>query len=84
MDFSEDIFCWSVEDEYMFGDDLLVAPIMDEGARSRTVYLPSGRSWVNVYTKERFDGGQTIECAAPLEYIPVFASDAKLTELFQS
>ena len=83
MDFAEDTVSWNIEDEYMFGDDLLVAPIMNEGARSRTVYLPLGRSWVNVYTKERFDGGQTIECEAPLEYIPVFASDMKLLDIFE-
>ena len=83
MDFAEDTVSWNIEDEYRFGDDLLVAPIMNEGARSRTVYLPLGRSWINVYTKERFDGGQTIECEAPLEYIPVFASDMKLLDIFE-
>lgn len=82
MDFSEDAICWDVEDEFLFGDDLLVAPIMDEGVRSREVYLPKGRCWQNVYTGESFEGGQTVKCDAPMEYIPVFTSNSELTALF--
>jgi alpha-D-xyloside xylohydrolase len=56
----------------MFGPDILVAPILWEGARSRKVYLPKGAKWSNPYTDEQYEGGQWIVCDAPLEIIPVF------------
>lgn len=72
-DFPKDPICWDNEDSYMFGPKLLVAPILQEGQRRRTVYLPEGTSWKNVWTEEVFKGGQTIEVAAPLEQIPLFS-----------
>ncbi|MCC6124930.1 MAG: glycoside hydrolase family 31 protein [Pirellulales bacterium] len=78
-DFPEDITAWQVEDEYLFGPDALVAPIMHEGMVSRHVYLPEGASWVNAWTSEAFAGGHLIKVDAPLDIIPVFLRDgAKL------
>jgi|YelNatPaOPRAMG01_1025707.scaffolds.fasta_scaffold15454_5 alpha-D-xyloside xylohydrolase len=71
-DFPDDEAAYDVEDEYMFGPDILVAPILWEGARSRKVYLPKGAKWSNPYTDEQYEGGQWIVCDAPLEIIPVF------------
>ena len=71
-DFYTDKNAWDIEDEYMFGSDILVAPIMEEGARERTVYLPEGESWTDAYTKKTYDGGQYITVPAPLDIIPVF------------
>lgn len=74
-DFNEDELAWEVEDEYMFGADYLVCPIMEMGVRSRPVYLPiidGGGKWTEVATGKVFDGGQTIIADAPLERIPVF------------
>jgi len=78
-DFPHDPACWEVEDAYMFGPDLLVAPILHEGARSRNVYLPAGSSWTDPYTGETFPGGITVTADAPLARIPLFLKDgAKL------
>ena len=74
-DFPDDKTAWSVEDQYMFGPDLLVAPIAMAGAREREVYLPAGSRWTNAWTKESYEGGQTITSDAPIEYIPVFLRD---------
>ena len=74
-DFSDDECAWEVEDEYMFGSKYLVCPVMEAGARSRTVYLPvlaDGERWVDAATGTEYDGGQTVTVAAPLEQIPVF------------
>lgn len=71
-DFPQDEAAWNVEDEYMFGPDLLVAPVVIEGVRSRPVYLPAGAVWVNAYTGDKCPGGQTIVVQAPLEQIPLF------------
>ena len=71
-DFPEDRQCWEVEDEYMFGPDVLVAPILYAGMRKRTVYLPKGFTWKEYWTGETIEGGRTIESDAPLHRLPVF------------
>lgn len=71
LEFPQDSTCYEVEDAYMFGPDVLVAPVMEHGARSRRVYLPPG-IWRNAWTKEFIPGSQWLEVDAPLEQIPVF------------
>jgi alpha-D-xyloside xylohydrolase len=71
-DFPQDEAAWRVDDEFMFGPDILVAPVIYEGARSRAVYLPAGTTWTDAWTGETLAGGQTITAAAPLERIPVY------------
>ncbi|MEA3346300.1 MAG: glycoside hydrolase family 31 protein [Chloroflexota bacterium] len=71
-DFPEDEGCFAVDDQFMFGPDLLVAPILYEDARSREVYLPAGATWRDAWTDETYDGGQRIEADAPLERIPLY------------
>ena len=70
-EFPEDPVCWDLTDQYMFGPDYLVAPVMTPGARKRTVYLPAG-TWMDIRTEEVFPGSGYIEVDAPLESIPVF------------
>jgi len=71
-DFPEDENCWSIEDEFLFGPDLLVAPILEYKARNRNVYLPAGTEWRDAWTDEKVDGGQWIKADAPLEKIPLY------------
>lgn len=71
-DFPKDKAAVEIEDEYMFGDSVLVAPVMELGLRSRPVYLPEGETWVEIHTGKEYAGGQTVEADAPLEVIPVF------------
>jgi hypothetical protein len=59
-----------VEDQYMFGPDLLVAPVLTEGARSRRVYLPAGTAWTDAWTDQTLVGGQWIEADAPWSAFP--------------
>lgn len=70
-DFPADKAAWDVEDCYMFGPDLLIAPVMEAGVDSREVYLPAGCRWVDAYTKAIYEGGQRITAPAPLGVIPV-------------
>lgn len=74
-DFSKDKNVFSVEDEYMFGDKLLVCPVTDEGCVSRSVYLPklANKKWVDCATKKEYEGGITVTIDAPLSRIPVFS-----------
>lgn len=71
-DFPDDINSWDVEDEYMFGPKLLVAPVMYANVTVRDVYLPAGASWKNIWTNEVFNGGEKITANAPIDIIPVF------------
>ena len=66
----------------MYGGDMLVAPVMYYGARQREVYLPQGEVWVNAWTGEKFEGGQTVTADAPIDQIPVFLRGGKHRELF--
>jgi alpha-D-xyloside xylohydrolase len=78
-DFPEDGDCIDVEDQFMYGPDLLVAPVLYEGARSREVYLPAGTTWRDAWTDERLEGGQWITADAPLDRIPLYLrGDAQL------
>jgi len=72
LDFPDDQSSWGVEDEFMFGPDILVAPVLSAGARSRSVYLPAGATWRDAYTGKVHESGSTIEREAPLEVIPLF------------
>jgi alpha-D-xyloside xylohydrolase len=71
-DFPADGQTWAIEDAYMFGPDVLVAPILFEGQRARDVYLPIGTRWLSHGSGEVFDGGQVVNESAPLEHLPVF------------
>ena len=72
VDFPGDPACEAVDDQFLFGPEILVAPILQQGQRRRSVYLPSQMEWTNAWTGERHQGGQTILVDAPLEHIPVF------------
>lgn len=71
-DFPADQECWDCETEYMFGPEILVAPVMHEGERKLSVYFPKGATWKNYWTGDIYEGGSRVEVPAPLEQIPVF------------
>jgi alpha-D-xyloside xylohydrolase len=72
MDFGADPKVADIRDEYMFGPALLVAPVVEQGATTREVYLPAGTDWYNYWTNERLHGGQTVTVKAPIDTIPLF------------
>ena len=72
MDFPQDPKVRDINDQYLFGPQLLVAPVHAFKARSRPVYLPAGTGWYDLYSGKAFDGGQTIAADAPLSRMPLF------------
>ncbi|WP_294261927.1 TIM-barrel domain-containing protein [uncultured Sphingomonas sp.] len=72
MDFGSDPKVADIRDQYMFGPAFLVAPVVEQGRTSRSVYLPAGADWYDYWTSKRYTGGQTIEAAAPIERMPLF------------
>lgn len=71
-EFPEDKTAWEVEDEFCYGSELLVAPILEAGAKQREIYLPVGNSWIYVDNGTEYDGGQWITVPVTLESMPVF------------
>ena len=74
-DFPQDKMAWEVQDAYMYGGDVLVAPIFESGASERAVYLPEGANWVDAESGEIHAGGQTVTVCAPIDVIPVFVKE---------
>jgi alpha-D-xyloside xylohydrolase len=71
-DFPEDTASQDVDDQFMFGPDLLVAPVLYPGKSKRNVYLPAGTTWTDAWTGKKIVGGKKIVAAAPLERIPLY------------
>jgi alpha-D-xyloside xylohydrolase len=82
-DFPADPACSAVEDQFMFGPDILVAPVVQQGVTGRSAYLPAG-DWYDAWTGEAHAGGVTLTVSAPLARIPVFVRDPALLALFQA
>ncbi len=59
------------QDEFTYGDKILICPVLEPGQTDRNVYLPKGR-WYNFWTNECVDGGQEVNVLTPLETIPIF------------
>ncbi len=70
--FPGDPCCHTESFDFMLGPHLLVAPVLEAGARVRRVYLPAGLRWCDFHTGRWWDGGKTIDVPAPLERIPLF------------
>ena len=77
----EDPAVQDVEDEYLFGHDLCVAPVLTAGTVCRKVVLPAG-NWIEYETGRKFSGDQTIEVSAPMVRIPLFVREG--AQVFKS
>lgn len=78
-EYPSDKKAWEIEDQYMFGPDVLVAPVLYENVTERSVYLPEG-NWKNINDGTLVKGGQTITAPAPYEAIPVFVKEGSEVE----
>ena len=74
-EFPKDEAAHSITDEYMFGPDLLIAPVTQQNAVSREVYLPDDGNvkWTELHTGTIYDGGRRVRVEAPRDVLPVFA-----------
>lgn len=71
LDWPDEPQAWQIDDQYMLGRSLLVAPVLEPGATRRRLFLPPG-DWLDFWTEEPVSGGQWIDMATPLDHIPVF------------
>ena len=70
--FQEDVKCYEEGVDFMLGDSLLVANVVEKGAVSRKVYLPEGETFYGFYTRAAYEGGRTVELPVDLGSIPLF------------
>ena len=70
-DYPQDEICYTLGDQYMFGEDILFAPIVNRGQTDRRVYLPSG-VWINVNNKKEYAGNCFVEAHAELHQFIAF------------
>lgn len=70
--FQEDVNCYEEGVDFMLGDSLLVANVVEKGAVSRKVYLPEGETFYDFYTRAAYEGGRTVELPVDLGSIPLF------------
>jgi len=77
---------YDMDDEFMFGQAFLVAPILEDGVGEnrtvqRKVYLPQGSTWFDFWTGEPFTGGRTVTKAAPIDIIPVYVKAGSIVPM---
>jgi alpha-D-xyloside xylohydrolase len=77
MDFPTDRKVYDVNDEYMFGKSILVAPVTDSSG-SRPVYLPEGSHWIDFWTGETFAGGRLVDYTVPIDRMPLFVKSGSI------
>lgn len=80
MDYPDDENTFEIDDEYMMGDSVLVAPAIS-GQSHRKIYLPKGDNWYCFWTHKKYEGGQTLELDVGLDEIPVFVKENTLLPL---
>lgn len=80
LEYSDDSETYRIDDEYLLGDSLLIAPLF-AGQQSRKVYLPKNTTWYCFWTYRRYEGGRTYEFKADLERIPIFVLEGSLLPL---
>lgn len=77
LDYPYDPKTYGLSAEYMLGDKIIVAPVVKQGATSRTAYLPQG-SWTDYWTGKVMQGGRQVTVSAPLQQIPIFVHSGSI------
>jgi len=83
LDFQDDRNVYGINDQFMFGRDIMAAPVTHPGDRKRMVYLPQG-GWYDFHTKERLEGGRYIIADAPLDRIPLYVREGAIIPMARS
>ena len=73
-DYPDDEQCYQLGEQYMFGDDIIFAPIVNQGENKKDVYLPEG-NWIFARSREHYEGGRTYNITAKLDEVIVFVKE---------
>ncbi len=79
--FQNDPACYGEGVDFMFGDSLLVANVVEKGAATRSIYLPKGDTFYDFYTRTAYEGGQTIEIPVTLSSIPLYIKSGGIVSM---
>ena len=71
LNYENDPQVYNLNDEYLVGDSILVAPVIQQGKTKRMVYLPAGK-WIDFWDKTEYEGQTTILVDAPIDKLPIF------------
>ncbi|EPB8163040.1 glycoside hydrolase family 31 protein [Clostridium perfringens] len=77
MEYEKDMNLLNIREQFMLGENMLVAPVLYEGERSKTIYLPKG-SWFNYFTMEKLQGGKWYKLPCELDEILVFVKEGSI------
>ncbi len=80
-DYPDDETLYTIEDEFLFGPDIVAAPVIYPGATERKVYLPKGAAWYDAWTGEKMESGVWFTTKAPLDTIPVYLREGAKVKL---
>lgn len=80
-EFPDDEETYAIDDEFMLGPFLLVAPVLKEGAHTREVYLPKGK-WYDFWSDKAYQGPARVCVDAPLDVVPLFVKDGALVPMW--
>lgn len=76
--YQHDVKTYQINDQFMVGDNIMVAPVVEQGSTRRMVYLPEGNVWFDYWTGEELNGGQYIIKNAPLDVCPIYIKDGAI------
>lgn len=80
-DFLQDSHSLNIDDEFMLGPSVLVAPVTEAGATQRSVYLPASTRWYDFWTGVRIDGGARVNRRTPLSIMPIYVREGSILPL---
>lgn len=78
LQYQQDENTYEINDEFLCGENILVAPVVEQGKKARVVYLPKGNRWIDYWTKEIYEGGQYILREAPLDLCPIYIREGSI------
>lgn len=81
--YQEDENTYEINDEFMCGDKILVAPVLTQGSKARMVYLPKGETWIDYWNGEEHEGGKYIIRETPLDLCPIYIKKGSIIPVYK-
>lgn len=82
LNYQNDEKTYEINDQFLCGESIMVAPILEQGKKARMVYLPNGSKWVDYWTKEVHKGGRYIIKETPLDVCPIYIKSGSIIPNF--